>query len=105
MPRELEDELIAVAQGENGAPPTRKDGRPLTARDQNNIARCLELTEKEWLAIAEWGQKSGELEEWQRGLARSLAGYAAENWSRRPSDKQAKHGARMIEAALIAKVL
>lgn len=105
VPRELEEELVAVAEGENGAPPTRRDGRPLTARDQNNIARCMELTEKDWLAVAEWGQRSGELQEWQRGLARSLAGYAAEKWSRCPTDKQAKHGARMIETARTAGVL
>jgi hypothetical protein len=64
----------------------------------------MELAEKDWLAIADWGQKSNELKEWQRGLARSLAGYAAENWSKKPSDKQAKHGARMIEAARTAGV-
>jgi hypothetical protein len=104
VPLELEEELVAIGQGENGAPPIRRDGRPLTTRDQNNIARCMELAEKDWLAIADWGQKSNELKEWQRGLARSLAGYAAENWSKKPSDKQAKHGARMIEAARTAGV-
>jgi hypothetical protein len=105
VPRKLEEELVAVSEGENGAPPTHSDGRPLTARDQNNMARCMELGEKEWLAIAEWGRKSGELQEWQRGVARTLAGYAAEKWGKLPSQKQAKHGARMIEAARAAGAL
>ena len=105
VPRELEAELVAIASGENGYQPTRKDGRPLTVHDQNNIARCMELTEKDWLAIAEWGKKTGILKEWQRGLVRSLAGYAAEHWSKIPTDKQAKHGARMIEAARTANIL
>ncbi|MBE3064042.1 MAG: AIPR family protein, partial [Spirochaetes bacterium] len=105
VPRELEEELAAVAEGGNGARLTWPGGRALSAEDQNNIARCLELSEKEWLAIAEWGQKSGDLADWQRGISRTLAGYAAEEWTKMPSPKQAKYGTRMIESARIAGVL
>lgn len=103
--RELEEELVAVAEEGNGARPSKPNGRPLSTGDQNNIARCMELTEKDWLAVAEWGQKSGNLAEWQRGIARTLAGYAAEKWAKKPSQKQAKHGATMIESARSGGVL
>ena len=105
VPCELETELVAIGEGEAGKTQTRRDGRPLTVHDQNNIARCIELMEKDWLAVADWGQKTGDLKDWERGIARSLAGYAAEQWSKLPSDKQAKHGARMIELARSAGVL
>ncbi len=105
VPRELDEELVAAIEGDAGAPATRRDGRPLTTKDQNNIARCRELGEKEWLTIADWGQKAGNFKDWERGIARSLAGYAAEHWAKLPSDKQAKHGARMIETVKSAGVL
>ena len=79
-------------------------GETLSEEDQNNIALCMELTEAQWLKIASWGQSSGELKEWQRGVARTLAGYAAENWVRSPSVKQAKFGAEMIEKARAAGI-
>lgn len=104
VPRSLEGELVDIAGLQEGENPLRRDGRPLTPKDQNNIARCVELDEKQWLAIAEWGQQSEELANWQRGIARTLAGYAAEGWAKLPSQKQAKHGAKMIEIARTASV-
>jgi hypothetical protein len=51
------------------------------------------------LKIATWGQKSGVLVSWQKGIARTLAGYAAEGWQRLPSIKQARQGVKMIDQA------
>jgi hypothetical protein len=97
----LEKELVSAVDGEqvDGTPPSRGRSERLNAQDHNNIALCKELGESLWLKIAAWGQESGALAEWQRGIARTLAGYAAENWNRSPSSKQAKHGAQMIEKA------
>jgi hypothetical protein len=105
VPKTIEGELVGVAEGENGTPPIRRDGRRLTANDQNNIARCMELDEKEWLAISEWGQQTGNFADWQRGIARTLSGYAAEKWVKKPSSKQAFQGARMIEIVRSAGIL
>lgn len=104
VPNSLESVLVDVVQNKEGQPIVQRAGRPLTPRDQNNIARCVELNAKQWMAIAEWGQSSEELAAWQRGIARTLAGYAAEEWLKLPSQKQAKYGARMIEAARTAGV-
>jgi hypothetical protein len=51
-----------------------------------------------WLKIKKC-RESGELEEWERGIAHTLAGYAAEGWNRSPSKNQAKYGVLMIEKA------
>jgi hypothetical protein len=97
----LEKELVSAVDGAqvDGTPTIRGRSERLSPQDHNNIALCKELGESLWLKIAGWGQESGTLAEWQRGIARTLAGYAAENWNRSPSPKQAKHGAQMIEKA------
>jgi hypothetical protein len=97
----LEKELVSAVDGAqvDGTPTIRGRSERLSPQDHNNIALCKELGESLWLKIAGWGHESGTLAEWQRGIARTLAGYAAENWNRSPSPKQAKHGAQMIEKA------
>lgn len=99
IPHKLETELLT--SGSSGMPLTQDYVRreKLSFDDQNNIARCRELTEDQWLRIAAWGLESGEFEEWQRGIARTLAGYAAEGWKRAPGSKQAKFGSQLIETA------
>lgn len=105
VPRELADELVAMDDGVMAARIAGTDSRPLSTGDHNNIARCMELGEKDWLAIAEWGQKTGTLAELERGIARTLAGYAAEKWTKVPSRKQAARGINMIEVARTAGVI
>lgn len=101
IPGDLAAELVSAVGIETAASP---EAARLSSSDHHNIAVCKELTDAQWLAIAKWGQEKENLQEWQRGLARSLAGYAAEGWKRDPSEKQAKHGARMVEAARAAGV-
>jgi hypothetical protein len=99
VPVELEPELISVANGEPWKKRVGRPRRPLSSHDQNNVARCSELKAEEWLAIADWGQQTNRLASWQRGLARTLASYAAEGWSKLPSQKQARYGVEMLQAA------
>ena len=63
---------------------------------ENNIARCMELTAPQWLEIAMWGKETESLEAWQIGIANTLAGYATMGWDKKPSEKQASHGFRII---------
>lgn len=63
---------------------------------QNNIARCLEVDAQTWFRIQIWGSESGQLQEWQTGIANTLAGYAAQGWRKKPSEKQAKHAIEMV---------
>lgn len=101
LPADLEKELVSALAG--GADAAAVDaGEQLSTADHNNISVCRELNEAHWHAVAHWGQKN--LTNWERGIARTLAGYAAEGWAKLPSVKQAKHGARMVGQARTAGV-
>ncbi len=95
----VERELLSVNEGRVGTSGDEVLGERLDPGDQNNIARCRELSESQWLRIATWGNTSGALLPWQKGIARTLAGYAADGWQRLPSIKQARQGVKMIDQA------
>ena len=81
------------------------NGAALNPQDHNNVARCLELDATRWLAAVNWASQSGKFPILTINVAATLAGYAAQGWTRTPSAKQAKHGALVIEAARAAGVL
>ncbi|MYC67262.1 MAG: AIPR family protein [Acidobacteriia bacterium] len=72
---------------------------PLTPVDYENIAECKKLDGEQWLKIHAWGVRTGLLKGWQCGIAQTLSGYAANDWDRAPSQKQAKHGVTILEIA------
>jgi hypothetical protein len=80
-------------------------GEKLSTHDHNNVARCLELDASKWLAAVDWARRSGDFPDLTINVAATLAGYAAQGWTRMPSAKQAKHGAAILEAARAAGVL
>ena len=71
----------------------------LTSADYENIADCKKLNGEQWLKIHAWGVRTGLLKPWQCGIAQTLAGYAANEWDREPSHKQAKQGVAILENA------
>ena len=73
--------------------------RPLTPADYENIAECKKLNGEQWLNIHAWGVRTGLLQKWQCGIAQTLAGYAANEWDREPSHKQARQGVAILEIA------
>ena len=82
--------------------PSKRRGRrakPLTHADYENIRECKKLSGQEWLKIHAWGVRSGLLQNWQCGIAQTLAGYAANEWDRQPSHKQARQGVAILEIA------
>jgi hypothetical protein len=64
---------------------------------QSNVARCMQVDAQKWLKIQLWGGDSQELQPWQIGIANTLGGYAAQGWTKKPSEKQAKHAAVILE--------
>ncbi|MGF7054770.1 hypothetical protein GGC47_003974 [Bosea sp. OAE752] len=58
--------------------------------DYERIARCMQIPSAVWLEVAERGQKSGVIHWKVAGICRTLAGYAAGGWEKKPSAKQAK---------------
>lgn len=108
IPPAVERELVS-STATNGASSGNRGVQRLSEefnnQDHNNAARCMELNPAQWMSIVTWGNGPGELEKWQLGIATTLASYAAQGWSRTPSQKQAKHGAAIIESARAAGVL
>ena len=97
IPIELESEL-----SEGDCLPTvgaaaRKGKVSLSSQDRRNIAIVMGVHSDTWWQITKWGQSDGNLSDFQCGLSNTLAGYAAGNWAKVPSAKQAKFGAAIVQ--------
>jgi len=64
--------------------------------------RCMDVSAETWFAVHLWGRKTGNLADWQSGIALTLSGYASDGWKRTPSVKQARQGVRILEIAVSA---
>lgn len=79
---------------------TRKElGQREKTDGERNIELCLALSAQQWFDIHAWGAESGMLNHWEKGVALTLSGYAAEGWVKKPSVKQARLGIRAIQLA------
>lgn len=67
--------------------------------DHASAAACMQLSAEQWFAIHLWGTRTGHLAKWQAGIAHTLSSYAGSGWERVPTQKQAKHGVRILEIA------
>jgi hypothetical protein len=73
--------------------------------DYDRIARCMAVSGATWLEVAERGQRAG-LVHWKvAGICRTLAGYAAGGWERKPSAKQAKPALEALQSVELAGIL
>jgi hypothetical protein len=66
-------------------------GESLTNEDRENIAKTMQLSGENWLKI-----HTSVNHPVQRGIALTLSGYAANEWQKVPSKKQAKSAVKMI---------
>jgi hypothetical protein len=66
---------------------------------ERDIDRCLALDAAAWAKVHHWGALTRRLSYTERGVAHTLGEYAAAGWSKHPSAKQARVGARAIELA------
>ena len=104
LPEPLPPELLG--SNVTGGPSAKSEpSSTASPEDYRRIERCKGLTGDQWLAISGWGEKTGELERWQIGIARTLAGYASAGWQKVPSVKQARQGVKIIETAVDAGVV
>src|SRR5262249_59002604 len=71
----------------------------LSVADYEKIERCMKIKSATWMEVAELGLKAG-LFHWKvAGICRTLAGYAAGGWERKPSAQQAKPALEALRAA------
>ena len=108
----LGNELQAELRNVNGSAASDASGKKkkkktqkLSNEDQNNIARCREVSAERWLQIAAWGRDTGSLENRQAGIAGSMASLALSGWpDDKPSRAQAWHGVQMLDLAKKNKI-
>ncbi|MEO8058360.1 MAG: AIPR family protein [Burkholderiales bacterium] len=85
-------ELAVAGEGADSGPVLDPDA-------QSAASECMKLTGEQWFALQTWGRRTGELTEWQAGIAHTLSSYAAAGWQRTPSVKQARQAMRILEVA------
>lgn len=65
--------------------------------DRMNIARTMQIDKVLWRQISDWGQENNQLETYHYGIANTLALYAAGNWDKVPSVKQARQAVKILD--------
>ncbi|MCJ8158591.1 AIPR family protein [Sphingomonas sp. LaA6.9] len=80
-------------------------GPALSVEDFERIRRCMEVDSATWMQAAELGQRSKTIHWKTAGILRTLAGYAAGGWDKRPSTKQAKPALDALQAVRHAGLL
>ena len=92
-PKDRPSELVA------GEVSQHANGEALTSDEQSSAAECMKYSAEQWFAVQTWGRRTGQLAEWQSGIAHTLSSYAAGGWQRVPSVKQSKQAIRILETA------
>jgi hypothetical protein len=75
------------------------DTEPALVNEHAATATCMNLSAEAWFALHLWGRRSGQLVEWQVGIAHTLSSYAGAGWRKAPTPKQARQAIRIIEIA------
>lgn len=110
LPRLLDPMPLELAQAstqpqKRGAGDGHSSGPGLSADDFDRIQRCMDIDGGTWLQAAELGQRTKLLHWRTAGILRTLAGYAAGGWEKKPSIKQAKYALEAMEAVRKAELL
>ena len=66
--------------------------------DYERIAKCMGIQSGIWMEVAEKGQQRGIIHWKVAGICRTVAGYAAGGWAKKPSAKQAKYALEALHA-------
>lgn len=69
------------------------------------VELCCSLSGPDWAKVMAWASQPGRVAEFDRRVAHTVAGYALQGWQKRPTEKQARFAARVLEAAMRAGVL
>ncbi|MBW0145778.1 AIPR family protein [Sphingomicrobium clamense] len=95
LPDQLPGEVRGTQAGGGGKTPSSN----LSPADLNAMERCQAVSAQDWIEISRWGNSTGKLKDWQSGIAATLGGYAARDWTKPPSVKQAHRGVEIIRLA------
>jgi hypothetical protein len=95
IPQELQDELAEGQPLPTVGSSRGQKGIGLSHQDRENIAKTMQFSGEEWLQIHKWATAKGQPNV-MIGIALTLSSYAANEWRRIPSAKQAKQAVRML---------
>lgn len=99
VPAPLEQALAAGQPLPTVGDESGRKGEGLTTQDRENIARVMQVSAEDWVNLCGWGTRTGHLHGWQVGIATTLAAYAATEWTRVPSKRQARQGVEILRVA------
>ena len=92
---ELEKEQPLPTVGKAAA----RKANELSAEDRENIAKVMSIDADTWFRIYTIGLKTELLTKKQCGIAHTFSAYAADNWVKVPSKRQAWSGNKILEIA------
>lgn len=95
----------AAGLAEDGAPASFTPEPGVSAADYERIAACMAISSLTWMEAAERGQQTKTIHWKVAGICRTIAGYAAGGWVKKPSAKQAKHALDAVHAVRAAGLL
>lgn len=73
--------------------------------DGDPIALCCSVQGRDWPRIIAWCVENRRITDFDHKVALTLAGYAMDGWRKRPSEKQARIGERVLKAAFAGGAL
>jgi hypothetical protein len=97
-------DLLPPELGDDAGPDSPAD-EASTHKQQDPVIACMALDGAAWAKVMAWVAANPGIEEFDRKVAHTVAGYAIDGWHKEPSLKQAVRGVRVIEAARKAGVL
>lgn len=100
LPSTLPPEIGGTTQDAGKGKGRERPADPsLSPAELDAMHRCQGISAQEWIAISQWGAETGNLKDWQCGIAATLSGYAARDWAKAPSVKQALRGVEILNIA------
>jgi hypothetical protein len=95
VPPALKAELLDLTRARAAETATGRAG--LTADEEATITKAAAVPAETWFALSHWARETGNLQNWQRGIAYSLGKLTSRGSD--PSIKQATQGLKALDAA------
>lgn len=104
LPEPIPPEILAEGVDAEELPPAQLVNGNATD-EEDLIGLCCAFDGTTWTRIIAWGSETRRVTPFDQRVALTLASYALGNWSKRPSIKQARIGARVLRAAAHAGIV
>jgi hypothetical protein len=96
---------LSYSSADEGDEVTTATPRAHSVADYERIGQCMNINAATWLEVAERGYKAGVVHWKVAAICRTLASYAAGEWDKKPSARQAKPALEAFQACQRAGVI